>query len=87
MYPAYERMTARDQATHDRLYGPPARPNGVPTNARLLELPYSEVCMHMKIAGKTMWVEPVGSNAAQLYDEFGRPFSFPITKGEAGWVN
>lgn len=55
------------------------------------EMPYSEVCMHMKIAGKKMIVERLGSSA-QLYSmdaENGcpnrnKPFSFPITYGEAG---
>lgn len=53
---------------------------------RAIEMPWSEVCMHMKIAGKTMWVADAGHNMAQLYDpDTGQPFSFPITHGEAGW--
>lgn len=50
------------------------------------ELPYSEVCMHMRVAGTTMTVVvvgPVEQAVAQLYKD-GRPFSFPITLGEAG---
>jgi hypothetical protein len=47
-------------------------------------LPHSEVCMHMRVAGKPMWVEPLPNGMAQLYDESGSPFSFPITRGEAG---
>lgn len=55
-------------------------------DVRIIEMPYSEVCMHMRIAGKTMWVADAGQRMAQLYDpETGRPFSFPITHGEAGW--
>lgn len=53
---------------------------------RRLEMPYSEVCMHMGIAGQTMLAAETASGLmVQLYDEQGRPFSFPITKGEAGW--
>lgn len=52
---------------------------------RVLELPFSEVCMHMKVAGKLMYGELVGEWMVQLYDEVGRKFSFPITRGEAGW--
>lgn len=48
-----------------------------------VELPYSEVCMHMRVAGKTMAVD-VLPTMAQLIDSDGRNFSFPITHGEAG---
>ena len=51
-----------------------------------IEMPWSEVCMHMKIAGKTMWVADAGHGMAQLYEpDTGQAFSFPITHGEAGW--
>jgi hypothetical protein len=40
--------------------------------------------MHMRVAGKPMWVEPVGRTMAQLYELDGRKFSFPITRNEAG---
>jgi hypothetical protein len=46
-------------------------------------LPFSEVCMHMRVAGEEMWVE-VLPHGAQLRDEHGAPFSFPIGHGEAG---
>jgi hypothetical protein len=57
----------------------------------IVEMPYSEVCMHMKVAGKKMIVERL-SNMAQLYSlgskngcpSRDKPFSFPITYGEAG---
>lgn len=50
---------------------------------RVAELPYSEVCMHMKVAGKPALVELLPANMAQLYiDEV--KFSMPITRGEAG---
>jgi hypothetical protein len=52
---------------------------------KLLRLPYSEVCMHMKVAGQEMWGSPAGDLMVQLWDDEGRPFSFPITRGEAGW--
>lgn len=62
----------------------PERPNRVPEDAVLVELPYSEVCVHMQVAGKQMWVEPVPHGMAQLYTLDGQKFSFPITSGEAG---
>ena len=46
-------------------------------------LPYSEVCMHLKVAGKTREVA-VLPNGAQIIGPDGRLFSFPITHGEAG---
>ena len=51
-----------------------------------LELPYSEVCMHMRVAGKVMQAEILPSAySAQLYSLDGRPFSAPITTSEAGF--
>jgi hypothetical protein len=48
-------------------------------------LPYSEVCMHMRVAGKEMWVLPLpNSSMAQLLNEDGSRFSIPVTRGEAG---
>lgn len=52
-------------------------------------MPYSEVCLHMRIAGQRMAFEIVPSSAwghsVQLYDlRDGRPFSSPILTGEAG---
>jgi hypothetical protein len=47
-------------------------------------LPYSEVCMHMKVAGKQMTVILQSPWQAQLFDQEGKPFSFPISPGEAG---
>jgi hypothetical protein len=53
-----------------------------------VELPYSEVCLHMKIAGAVHDVELLrggsGLGMAQVLDHDGRPYSFPITQGEAG---
>lgn len=49
------------------------------------EMPWSEVCMHMRIAGQVLEVEIVGEqyHMAQLYKD-GQPFSAPVTTGEAG---
>jgi hypothetical protein len=57
-----------------------------------LELPFSEVCMHMRVAGQVMTVEVIGgtyadgrpSFTAQLHRDDGQPFSFPILTAEAG---
>ena len=52
-----------------------------------LRLPYSEVCMHMRVAGKPMNVQIVveGTSAvAQLLNDDGSRFSSPILLGEAG---
>lgn len=59
-----------------------------------LEMPFSEVCMHMRVAGTAMDVELLSGDrgnagrpwfAVQLYRP-GEPcpFSLPITPGEAG---
>lgn len=47
-------------------------------------LPYSEVCMHMRVSGTVMDFEVVSPRSVQLYRLDGTPFSFPITYGEAG---
>jgi hypothetical protein len=51
-----------------------------------LELPYTEVCMFMRVAGEIFDVQLQGEQypVAQLYRLDGTPFSFPITPGEAG---
>ena len=52
-----------------------------------VRLPYSEVCIHMRVAGKPMSVQIVqeGDTAmAQLLSDDGSRFSFPILLGEAG---
>lgn len=58
----------------------------------LAKMPHSEVCMHMRIAGKLMWMKMSRSEypMVQLYqrdrlpDGSLVPFSSPITTGEAG---
>jgi hypothetical protein len=53
-----------------------------------VELPYSEACLHLKVAGAVHDVELLrdgsGLGMAQVLDDDGRPYSFPITPGEAG---
>jgi hypothetical protein len=56
----------------------------VPSTAKLVEVPFSEVCMHMRVAGTWMFVQPLPHNMAQLYTLGGSKFSMPITRGEAG---
>ena len=59
-------------------------PTAPALDAVLLEMPYSEVCMHMRVAGTMMWAQPVERHMAQLWTISGRKFSMPITRGEAG---
>jgi hypothetical protein len=53
-------------------------------------MPHSEVCMHLKIAGKLKAFELLSPTAVQLYEEGRQPMhtpikhSAPITPGEAG---
>lgn len=52
-----------------------------------VRLPYSEVCMHMRVAGKPMNVQIMSDGetlVAQLLNDDGTRFSFPILLGEAG---
>ena len=60
-----------------------------PGEMRPVVLPYSEVCMYMRVAGRRMntqlLAEPGRKPAVQLIDDSGRRFSFPITPGEAGF--
>ena len=65
---------------------PSNRYNRAKRDMKVLTLPHSEVNTHMGIAGKTMVGELVeDGRMVQLYSADMRPFSFPITKGEAGW--
>jgi hypothetical protein len=50
----------------------------------MVEVPFSEVCMHMRVAGTYMYAQPLPHNMAQLYTLGGSKFSMPITRGEAG---
>jgi hypothetical protein len=55
-----------------------------PDQELVLELPYSEVCMHLRVAGTRMRARLLPGGMVQLLDPDGRAFSFPITAGEAG---
>lgn len=50
------------------------------------EMPHSEVCMHMRVAGKTMKFQLLDKQypSVQLYKDDDTFFSGPITTGEAG---
>lgn len=49
-------------------------------------IPHSEVCMHMRVAGKVMSVKVCdGFKGAQLLNDDGTNYSFPITMGEAAF--
>ena len=48
-----------------------------------LRMPWSEVCLHMNVADRPM-LATVGERMVQLATLDGRPFSAPITHGEAG---
>lgn len=51
-----------------------------------IRLPYSEVCMHLKVAGRLRPVE-VLPDGAQIMNWDGTNFSFPVNHGEAGIFN
>ena len=49
-----------------------------------LKLPHSEVCMHMRVAGREMDVLVLTGGAQLVEPETGTPYSAPILHGEAG---
>ena len=55
-----------------------------PNQETVLELPYSEVCMHLRVAGTRMRARLQPNGMVQLLDADGRDVSFPITAAEAG---
>jgi hypothetical protein len=55
-----------------------------PNQETILELPYSEICLHLGIAGTRMGARLQPNGMVQLLDADGRDFSFPITAAEAG---
>jgi hypothetical protein len=55
-----------------------------PDQEVILELPYSEVCMHLRVAGTRMRARLLADGMVQLLDPDGHQFSFPITAAEAG---
>lgn len=48
-----------------------------------VKLPYSEVCMHMGLAGQERDVR-IEEHMAQILNLDGSPYSLPVTWGEAG---
>lgn len=48
-----------------------------------VELPYSEVCMFMGLAGQVRTIE-ILDRGVQIYGEDGTKYSFPILHSEAG---
>jgi hypothetical protein len=56
----------------------------MPENAVRVTLPSTEVCMYLNIAGQQHWAAKVGEDAAEIYDETGRPYGPPVLLCEAG---
>lgn len=52
--------------------------------AETVELPFSEVCMAMRVAGQRRPVIALEGNMAQILNGDGSCFSAPVTRGEAG---
>jgi hypothetical protein len=55
-----------------------------PNQETTLELPSSEVCLHLGVAGTRMRARLQLDGMVQLLDPAGRDVSFPITAAEAG---
>jgi hypothetical protein len=55
-----------------------------PTEEFTTDLPFSEVCMHLRVAGTRMRARLEPNQMVQLLQPDGSQFSFPITAGEAG---
>lgn len=55
----------------------------MPGDVVRLRMPWSEVCLHMRIAEQMRDVL-VKEHGAQILNDDGTKFSFPITHGEAG---
>ena len=49
-----------------------------------VNLPYSEVCMHLRVAGQRHQVRLETVNSAQILTLDGGRVSFPVTPAEAG---
>jgi hypothetical protein len=54
------------------------------TEVFAIELPFSEVCMHLRVAGSRMRARLEPNQMVQLLQPDGSRFSFPITAAEAG---
>jgi hypothetical protein len=55
-----------------------------PTQEFTTELPFSEACMHLRVAGTRMRARLEPNQMVQLLHPDGSRFSFPITAAEAG---
>jgi hypothetical protein len=55
-----------------------------PTEEFTTQLPFSEVCMHLRVAGTQMRARLEPNQMVQLLHPDGSQFSFPITAAEAG---
>lgn len=69
-------LTERDlraMSAHERL-----------ERARIVQLSYSEVCVHMRVAGIHRPVVELAGGMAQILNRDGSLFSFPVCRGEAG---
>ena len=54
-----------------------------PGDKVLVQLPWSEACMFLRVADQVRPVE-VQPNGAQIFNHDGTKLSFPVTHGEAG---
>lgn len=65
--------------------------NERPCGCKLINVVCSEVAMHMRVADTVMWASPTlyarykSASMVQLFDLERKPFSMPVTKGEAGY--
>jgi hypothetical protein len=55
-----------------------------PTEEFTTDLPFSEVCMHLRVAGTRMRARLEPNQMVQLLQPDGSQFSFPITAGQVG---
>jgi hypothetical protein len=55
-----------------------------PTEEFTTQLPFSEVCLHLRVAGTRMRARLEPNQMVQLLHPDGSQFSFPITAAEAG---
>lgn len=56
-----------------------------PGETHRITLPWSEVCLHMKVNDKTMSAKlAADGRTVQLFRDDNTPFSYPVLRGEAG---
>lgn len=67
----------------DHTAAPTARRRVAVGDTARVRLPFSEVCMALRVAGQARHVT-VLARGAQILDPDGSPYSFPVTHGEAG---